>query len=521
MSQEPKPDTDKKSLLKTEEQIANEEKKFILFQYPKSVWFIMGNELCERFSFYGFKTILALYLNNYLLFSEDHATTIVHIFIFFAYGFPLLGGWLSDSYLGKFWTIFSLSLVYCVGNIVISITSIPGVTGTPPHWWGAFLGLFLAAIGTGGIKPCVSSFGGDQFEPHQARLMTSFFSMFYMSINIGSTVSTFITPSIRESFGYPYAFGLPAILLIVATIIFIVGKPAYRINPPGENVFKVFYSVIKDGIVKKFKSNQEPVEHWIDRAKEKHPSGKVEDVKAALSVIKCLTPLIIFWSLFDQHASRWVFQAERMDRKLGLLELTSDQVTVLNPLFIITFVPMFDRLLYPLCRKFGVEPLPLRRISVGFVFTSLAFICSAVLEFFVVAFPHRVSVFLQIPQYMLLAWGEVMVSVTGLEFAYSQAPESMKSIMQAFYLLTTALGNVIVATVAEVSVLPQSAEFFFFAVLMLLGLGIFLLLVRNYQYLPGTYVEKEVPVQTSSPPYSEPSSPEPSSPEHEKDEKLE
>lgn len=497
-------DEDNKSLLKTDEQVAKEKQKFFLLQYPKSVWFIMGNELCERFSFYGFKTILALYLHKYLLFSEDHSTTIVHAFIFLAYAFPIFGGWLSDSVLGKFWTIFSLSIVYCIGNIVISITAIPGVTGSPPHWWGVALGLLLVALGTGGIKPCVSSFGGDQFEPTQAELMASFFSMFYMSINIGSTVSTFITPSIRENFGYPFAFGLPAVLLIVATIIFTIGKPAYKHKPPGENVFKVLFSVIKSGITQSLKSDREPVDHWLDRAKTKHPSGKVDDVKSALSVIKCLLPLIIFWSLFDQHASRWVFQAERMDRSLGKLYLTSDQVTALNPFFIITFVPLFDRVFYPFTRKFGVETYPLRRISIGFIFTALAFICSGVLELFVMNFPHRVSVFLQIPQYLLLCWGEVMVSITGLEFAYSQAPESMKSIMQAFYLMTTALGNVIVATVAEVSFLPQSIEFFFFACLMLLGLLVFLLLVRNYEYVPGTYgPKKETVVESTSPPYGE------------------
>lgn len=149
------------------------------YAYPRAVAYIVGNEFCERFSFYGMRTILFIYLNNFLAFEETAARAILHVFIMFAYFFPLLGrrqamraawcaiclrsrntvvsrsadvhsgGVLSDSYLGKFWTIFYLSLVYCVGNIVLAVTAIPGVTGTPPHWWGAALGLGLLALGTG------------------------------------------------------------------------------------------------------------------------------------------------------------------------------------------------------------------------------------------------------------------------------------------------------------------------------------------------------------------------------------
>jgi dipeptide/tripeptide permease len=132
---------------------------FIFTQYPYAVWFIIGNEFCERFSFYGFKAILSLYMHQFLGFSEDNATAAVHAFIFLAYLTPIFGGWLSDSVLGKYWTIVSLSILYCLGQITISVTAIPGVTGTPPHWWGAFIGLILVGIGTGGIKPCVSSKG--------------------------------------------------------------------------------------------------------------------------------------------------------------------------------------------------------------------------------------------------------------------------------------------------------------------------------------------------------------------------
>lgn len=131
---------------------------------------------------------------------------MVHGFIFLSYLSPILGGLISDGYLGKYWTIVSLSIVYCIGQSIISITAIPGVTGFPPHWWGVVLGLLLVSLGTGGIKPCVSSFGGDQFgETPSPKLLTSYFAIFYMCINVGSTMSAFLTPLIMQYAGYAIA----------------------------------------------------------------------------------------------------------------------------------------------------------------------------------------------------------------------------------------------------------------------------------------------------------------------------
>eukprot|EP01027_Heterolobosea_sp_BB2_P019163 GEZU01026915.1.p1 GENE.GEZU01026915.1~~GEZU01026915.1.p1 ORF type:complete len:204 (-),score=33.44 GEZU01026915.1:76-687(-) len=201
---------------------------------------------------------------------------------------PLFGGWLADSVLGKFWTIFLLSIVYCLGNAVVAVTAIPGVTGTPPHWWGVALGLLLIGIGTGGIKPCVSSFGGDQFAANESELLTSFFSLFYLSINLGSTVSTFVTPIIRDQYGYAAAFAVPAVLLVIATILFVLGKRWYRVVPPGGNVFKVLVGVIWTAIKERRRGKSVRVNHWLDRAQTKYSRVAIEDVKCVLSVTRCL-----------------------------------------------------------------------------------------------------------------------------------------------------------------------------------------------------------------------------------------
>lgn len=164
--------------------------------FPRSIYYIVGNEFCERFSFYGMKAILPIYLTAKLGFGEDRATTLIHTFNFAAYFFTILGAWLADSggAKGKYQTILWLSGVYAIGSSILAISSaIPSVATL-----GMTVGLTLLAMGTGGIKPCVSSFGGDQFEPSQREQIARFFSLFYFAINAGSVLSMLITPILRQ-----------------------------------------------------------------------------------------------------------------------------------------------------------------------------------------------------------------------------------------------------------------------------------------------------------------------------------
>ncbi|KAL0485076.1 hypothetical protein AKO1_011808 [Acrasis kona] len=470
---------------------ANFKQLFIFVQYPYCLWLIIGNEFCERFSFYGFKTILSLYLLKFLNFSEDDATAGVHAFIFLAYFTPILGGWLSDSILGKYWTITSLSMVYCLGQIVISVTAIPGVTGTPPHWWGALIGLILVAFGTGGIKPCVSSMGADQLSSSKPEVVTSFFAIFYFSINTGSTLSTFFTPLIRNRFGYAIAFAVPACLLCFATLLFVIGYKWYHHVPPTgirNNVFLQLMKVVVCAVRNRFKIPRKPVRHWLDRAKSDYSKEMVYDVKCVFRVCKVLLPIMVFWSLFDQHSTRWVFQAARMDRTVGSFTFTADQITTLNPLMVILLVVVFDRVIYTTAAKF-TKVTPLRKIAVGLLFTCASFIASTILEVFIVKNKTGpIHIVWQLPQYILLVIGEILVSVTGLEFAYSQAPVYYKGVMQSFYLFTVSMGNIIVFIVAKLPVLPRSMalrqayEFSFFAFLMFLTFLLFIQISRKYKY---------------------------------------
>ncbi|NXR99405.1 S15A1 protein, partial [Oxylabes madagascariensis] len=200
--------------------------------FPLSIFFIVINEFCERFSYYGMKAVLTLYFTRFLHWDDNFATAIYHTFVALCYLTPILGAVIADSWLGKFKTILYLSIIYAIGQAVLSVGSINDLTdhnrdGSPDtvavNIALSMIGLILIALGTGGIKPCVSAFGGDQFEDDQEKQRGTFFSLFYLSINAGSLLSTLITPTLRGKVTclltiecYPLAFGVPAILMAVA-----------------------------------------------------------------------------------------------------------------------------------------------------------------------------------------------------------------------------------------------------------------------------------------------------------------
>jgi len=164
-------------------------------KFPPAIPYIIACEACERFSFYGMKTILFTFLVVHNQLSERLAIVVTHSFIAIAYLTPLLGAWLADSKYGKYQTIKGLSIIYTIGQIMIAgaaLIQLPKLSATV-----TMFALLVIAIGTGGIKPNVASFGGDQFPPTQVKQIALFFSWFYFAINFGSVFSTIITPKIK------------------------------------------------------------------------------------------------------------------------------------------------------------------------------------------------------------------------------------------------------------------------------------------------------------------------------------
>lgn len=362
------------------------------------------------------------------------------------------------------------------------------------------------AVGTGGIKPCVSSFGGDQFHPSQITEIQTFFSMFYFAINAGSVLSTLLTPEMRSwhCFGinscYPVAFGVPAILMIVATLIFVAGSKFYKHVPLKGNIFYEVAEVIYHGLSRAIRRNSIPVTpdinqqntHWLDKVSPEFGSRKVAEVKQLLNLLFMFIPLPIFWALFDQQSSRWIEQAKSMKYRFGGFEIKPDQMQFANALFILILIPIFERFLYPAIRSTGYSFTPLKRMFTGMIIVGCSFVVASILQSTIDTSPaNSVSILWQLPQYLVITAGEVMFSITGLEFAYSQAPKSMKSICQAAWLLTVAAGNLVVVVIAESNLFPPAQELLFFAILIFVAAIIFAFMAVYYKYQDGIVSEEE------------------------------
>ncbi|XP_044142469.1 solute carrier family 15 member 1 [Bufo gargarizans] len=669
------------------------------FGYPLSIFFIVINEFCERFSYYGMRAVLVLYFKYFLQWDDNLATVVYHTFVAVCYLTPILGAIIADSWLGKFKTIVYLSIVYAVGQVIMSVSAIHDISdgnrdgipdNIPLHVGLSMIGLILIALGTGGIKPCVAAFGGDQFDESQEKQRGRFFSIFYLSINAGSLLSTIITPILRgqecgihsQQKCYPLAFGVPAALMAVALVVFIIGSGMYKkVSPQGNIIVKVS-KCISFAISNRYRNRSKSIpkrEHWMDWAKEKYDDLLIAQIKMVLKVLFLYIPLPMFWALFDQQGSRWTLQATTMNGKFGTIQIQPDQMQTVNPILIIVLVPVVDLAIYPLIKKCKLNFTPLKRITVGMFFAAMAFVVAAVIQIEIdktlPTFPdsshiqvrainldadnlilsfkdgqlpsssltslqaseykilplnsavnftygnisqdfsqnglsgktrytwivrngntveakmdediskkpeqgynaikfinnlqetitvkvdgsdvgdilpfsfsnytmltsgvkniegftasgrncsvdsrdfgfggafkiiinecassmsteyiediqaNTVHMGLQIPQYFLLTAGEVVFSVTGLEFSYSQAPSNMKSVLQAGWLLTVAVGNIIVLIVAGAAGLSEQwAEYILFAALLVAVCIIFAIMAYFYTYVDPAEIEAQ------------------------------
>ena len=397
-----------------------------LTSIPPGIAHIVGNEAAERFSFYGMKAGLAIFLANYLGFlggealSETEATVYVSFFTAAVYFTPFFGALFADIFAGKYRTIVALSIVYCLGHLCLAFM---GIAGSVQIW--LLSGLGLIAVGAGGIKPCVSAHLGDQFGPNNQHLLTRVFNLFYLSINLGAAISNLMIPWILKWYGPHLAFGLPGVLMAIATFVFWLGRGRFVHVPAGGTRF-----------LKQLVSAE------------------------GLSAIAWLIPLYlfiaVFWSLFDQTASTLVFQAVSMDRQIGGTNILPSQVQAANPILILILIPLFTFVIYPLVgRLFKVTPL--RKMSFGMLLMVGAFAIIAIAQEKIDAgqTPH---VGWQLIAYVVLTSAEIMISIVGLEFSYTQAPKHMKSLVMSLFLFSVFVGNSFTGLVNHFIQIPEPAK---------------------------------------------------------------
>lgn len=540
--------------------------------WPGGVPYIIGNEGCERFSYYGMRSILQVHLTSLFVAAayaqtqaQEHAQEMVHLFMAAVYAFPMIGAIIADRLLGKYHTIIWVSMIYCLGHAVLSLFE--------STIWGMGVGLALIAVGSGGIKPCVSAHVGDQFGKSNWHLVDKIFQAFYWIINFGSFFSTLLIPWIynweKQNLnwgvtigGHHYttslAFGLPGILMFIATVVFWMGRHKFvhvPANPGGKlglldtlssvllfmgliGLPMFFMDILSPGAfwavamastvvglalfnyrqklqqddgflailfysIKATLSgeNQKAVasaksagddsikKHWLfAAAAKKFDETTAEGPRAVIRIAIVFFLVSVFWALFDQHASSWIRQAQMMELHVGFLgmnfNLLPSQISALNPIMVMALIPFNMAFFYPLMNKF-TNFTALKKMAFGMFIASAAFVAVAILQGAIdagVANGTKVHVLWQFFPYLVMTQSEVMVSITGLAFAYTQAPKRMKSTIMGFWLLTVAFGNKLVAIITKLPEMSLDKFFWTFAVIMGLAAVGFSLLASRYKY---------------------------------------
>ncbi|XP_052172015.1 protein NRT1/ PTR FAMILY 8.1-like [Diospyros lotus] len=471
--------------------------------------FILGNECCERLAYYGMSTNLVNFLEKRLNQGNVAASNNVTNWSGTCYITPLIGAFLADSYLGRYWTIACFSILYVFGMTLLTLSAT--VKGLKPdcnhdgcHPTGSqtvicFVSLYLIALATGGIKPCVSSFGADQFdETDETEKMkkSSFFNWFYLSINVGALIASSILVWIQMNVGWGWGFGIPAVAMAIAVVFFFLGSRLYRLQKPGGSpltrIFQVLVASVRKYHVRvpedksllyetadeeRNVNGGRKLEHtdklrFLDRAaveteadRVKGPTSTnpwrlctvthVEELKSIIRLLPVWASGIMFSTVYSQMSTMFVLQGNTMDQHMGpKFKIPSASLSLFDTLSVIFWAPVYDRIIVPFARKYtGHERgfTQLQRMGIGLVISIFSMGVAGILEVIRLDSVRKhkyydveeipMSIFWQVPQYFLMGCAEVFTFIGQLEFFYDQAPDAMRSLCSALSLTTVALGN--------------------------------------------------------------------------------
>src|SRR5690606_21441684 len=358
------------------------------------------------------------------------------------------------------------------------------------------------------------------------------FDAFYWIINFGSLFASLLIPLALKNLGPQRAFGILGILMFVATFVLWLGRKKYVLVPLPPKDPHSFGNVVRTALLTKLPGHGRPGlvvavlgmvlaaasfvlvgslgiviclclalvailagiggGTWLqlDRARAVHPAEAVEGVRSVLRVLVIFALTTPFFSLFDQKASTWVLQVQQMAMPEWF---PASQLQSLTPLLVMLLSPFNNLVLYPLLRRFGYEPTALRRMTAGIAFSGLDWVVVCCIQV-VMDGGNVMSIFWQILPYALLTFGEVLVSATGLEFAYRQAPQAMKGVVMSFWNLTTTIGNLwvllanaavrndaVTGSIATTGLSTAAFQMFFFAAFALVAALVFGLYARRYR----------------------------------------
>lgn len=449
---------------------------------PFAVFLVAIIELSERFTYYGCQGIFQNYVQRPLDGSQgpgalgmghQGATGLTTFYTFWCYVTPLLGGLIADQYLGKYKTIVTFAGVYWCGLLILVCTSIPSSLRAGAGLGGYIASILLTGLGTGGIKANVAPLIAEQYKRRTMAIAVTkkgervvidpyvtiqrIFLIFYWSINIGA-LSLLATPYMERDIGFWSAYLLCLCMFMVGITVLVLGRKQYVDRPPDGTVVLDSFKAV--GLMIRHRNMDAAKPSWLAQNKASKTvswdDNFVEELKRALVGCKVFTIYPIYWVCYGQFSNNFVTQAGQMAGH----GIPNDLMQNFDPIAIIVFVPLMDRLVYPLLRKARIPFKPISRITFGFWIAALAMAYAAIVQHLIysagpcyehplcdasvvngVAYGNNVHIAIQTPAYMLIGISEIFASATGYEYAYTKAPPRMKSFVQSLFLLTNAFGS--------------------------------------------------------------------------------
>eukprot|EP00058_Branchiostoma_floridae_P017461 XP_002602949.1 hypothetical protein BRAFLDRAFT_107794 [Branchiostoma floridae] len=492
------------------------------------------SELCERVAYYGIVSNMALFTTSHCFPRLYHEpTSFTYIFTGFAYVLTIVGGWLADAVLSRFWTILGSLGVYLVGTVFLILSSFFCVhhettdSRVPVSLY--VTGLCLVAVGTGGSKSNLGLYGAGQYGEYSENLdqqLKTYFHWYLWCINVGGAIAVLGVAYLQE-INPLLGYVVICVAVFLAGVVFVVGKRWYEPDEEKEEVLSIV-----TGILRASRRAQRPVqrapggcmERWLDRANESRAVEEVDDVKQLFSLLWIFLCLILYFTLYSQMRTTFLFQSQRLRLpKFGGTEgVDGVFLNVFNAATVLLMIPVMHWLVYPWMARMGRDLTSLERMGIGMLLSVGSILAAALVEVYrrdkvqegnyVTQNISRntmraadMTVFVQIPQFLLSGMSEVMTMVTGYYFAYTQAPLRARGTVMGLLLLMWGLGSYASLGLSAlfnaisykmtgkrwfpVELNDGRAEWFFIflAIFMLLNTVFFVFLAQRYKYKTYRY----------------------------------
>ncbi|KAJ3685178.1 hypothetical protein LUZ61_014342 [Rhynchospora tenuis] len=466
----------------------------------RACYFILGTECCEKLAYYGIAKNLVSYLTRELHEGNVVAARNVLTWQGTCFFTPIIGALVADSYLGKFWTIAAFSTLYFIGLVMLTLSALVPGQSSQSQSVGFYLGLYLVALGAGGIKPCVSIFGADQFDdndPIERPKRASYFNWVGFIINIGAFLSSTILVYIQDNYGWGLGFGIPTLFMGVAIVSFFTGTGIYRFQRPGGSpvirIFQVIVAACRKWTIQlpldatllyELPGNSSSIEgsrkldhtselRYLDKAAVITPSDiklsngnpmnrwrlctvtQVEELKVLVHIFPIWVTMIVFAAVCCQTSSMFIEQGMVLDKQVRSFTIPPASLSTFDVTSLLIWVPIYDKILVPTVRRLtGKERgfTQLQRMGIGLFLSILTMVSAALVEMKRLEIARELnlvhekieipmSILWQIPQYCLDGSSQAFALIGQAEFFYSEAPDAMRSFCAAFSLLSISVGG--------------------------------------------------------------------------------